>query len=92
VRHHLLTFLAVCGLSLWISGAERAAGVASVTKDWVRTAHGWESRAAVEPSPRQAPPRLHPGLVAAFQLGASVFCLLAFPASAVPARKRATAG
>jgi len=86
LRRHLFTFLAVCGLSLWISSAERAAGVAGMTKDWVRTAHGWEPHGVVRVTHDSPPPRLHPGLVAAFQLGASVFCLLAFPASAVPVR------
>ena len=87
MRRCLFTFLAVCGISLWISGAERAAGVAHATKDWVRTSHGWEPRQVVQVRRHTTSPRLHPGLVAAFQLGASVFCLLAFPASAVPVRR-----
>jgi hypothetical protein len=87
VRRHLVTFLAVVGLSAYIAGGERAAGVGRLTKDWVRTAHGWESREVVKVTHETAAPRLHPGLVAAFQLGASVFCLLAFPASAVPVRR-----
>jgi hypothetical protein len=92
LRRSLFTFLTVCGISLWISGGERAAGVAHGAKDWVRTAHGWEPRQVVQLTHEAAPPRLHPGLVAAFQLGASVFCLLAFPASAVPVgRSRARA-
>jgi hypothetical protein len=87
VRRHLITFLAVVGLSLYLVGGERAVGVNHLTKDWVRTSYGWEPREVVQATHETAPPRLHPGLVAAFQLGASVFCLLAFPASAVPVRR-----
>jgi hypothetical protein len=90
VRRHLLTFLTVVGISLYIAGGERASGGGRLTKDWVRTAHGWESREVIQVTAQSAPPRLHPGLVAAFQLGASVFCLLAFPASAVPVRRSRT--
>lgn len=87
MRRHLLPFLTVVGLSMYIASGERAVGVATLTKDWVRTIHGWESREVLEVTHETGPPRLHPALVAAFQLGASVFCLLAFPASAVPVRR-----
>jgi hypothetical protein len=83
VRRFLFTLLTVVGLSMLISGSEQAGGVSPGAKDWVRTADGWESRHVVQARPRMAAPALHPGLVAAFQLGASVFCLLAFPAQVV---------
>jgi hypothetical protein len=86
VRRSLLTFFAVVGISFWISNLERADGVPSSAPQWVRTVDGWEPRVVVENHPRFIPPALHPGLMAAFLLGASVFCLLAFPAQAVALR------
>ena len=80
MRRSLLTILLVAAISGWISYGERAAGLATEAKNWVRTADGWESRqvlAAYEPS---TPPAVHPVVIAAFQLGASLFFLAAFPA------------
>jgi hypothetical protein len=86
LRRFLLTFLAVVGLSLWISSVERASGEPRLTKDWVRTADGWESRGVVAARPAAFAPALHPALVATFQLSFSVFCLIAFPTQVVVRR------
>jgi hypothetical protein len=88
VRQSLLTLLIVAAISGWISHGERAAGLSGEPIDWVRTADGWESRTAVEPYELSAAPAVHPAVVAALQLGASMFFLVAFPArvTAVPAR------
>ena len=80
MRRGLLTFLFVTAISGWISQGEQAVGLASPTGDWVHTAAGWELRTALERTPRRAPVDIHPSLVAAFQLGASLFFLIAFPA------------
>jgi hypothetical protein len=72
----------VC-LANWIQGVENAAGDPRPKTDWVRTVDGWESRHAVETHSRGAHAELHPGLVAAFLLGASIFSLVAFPARVV---------
>jgi len=48
--------------------------------DWVRTSDGWESSAVLRMEPFEpAEPAVHPGLIATFQLGVSLFALLAFP-------------
>ena len=80
MRHSLLTLLIVAAISGWISRGERAAGLSGQAIDWVRTTDGWESRTAVEPYELSAPPAVHPAVVAALQLGASLFFLVAFPA------------
>ena len=51
-----------------------------MVSNWVRTADGWEPSGVlrVESRPATKDP-LHPLLVASFQLGASLFALLAFP-------------
>ena len=82
LRRSLLTILIVAALSAWISHGERAAGV-SPGNEWVRTADGWESRRALELPEPSTPPPVHPAVIAAFQLGASLFFLLAFPTLAV---------
>ncbi len=80
----MLRSLAIIAVVAAISGllshwehaqAERGSPLA-----WVRTADGWEPSAALSTHsfPHSAP-TLHPLLVASFQLGASVFVLLAFP-------------
>lgn len=46
---------------------------------WVRTADGWESSAVLSATSASTPPALHPVLVATFQVGVSLFALLAFP-------------
>ena len=84
MRRGLLTFLFVSAISGWICNGEQAIGLASTAGDWVHTAQGWESRTVLERAPRRAPVDLHPGLIAAFQLGASLFFLIAFPARVSP--------
>jgi hypothetical protein len=69
---------------MWIQGVENAAGVSRPRTEWVRTVDGWQSRHAVEIRAQTAQRDLHPGLVAAFVLGASMFCLVAFPARVSP--------
>ena len=78
----LATVLIVAGISAWISWGERTAGLTAYATDWVRTADGWESRRVVEPYRPLAPPAVHPGVIAGFQLLASLLVLAAFPASA----------
>jgi hypothetical protein len=88
-----LTLLIVAAISGWISRGEHAAGLSGGPTDWVRTADGWESRTAVEPYEVSAPPAVHPAVIAAFQLGASLFFLVAFPArvTALSARNSSAA-
>ena len=70
----------VAGISTVISGWEHAQADRHIGNDWIRTVDGWEPSAVLDaqlvPS---VPPALHPGLVAGFVLGASLFVLLAFP-------------
>lgn len=80
MRRSLLTILIVAAISGWISHGERAAGLGGVAKDWIRTADGWESRRALTAEETSAAPAVHPAVIAAFQLGASLFFLAAFPA------------
>ena len=80
MRRSLLTFLTVVCLASWIQGLESAAGVPRPKIQWVRTVEGWESRHAVDVRSQRGRGELHPGLVAAFILGASIFSLVAFPA------------
>lgn len=75
----LLVILIVAAVSGWISAGERAVGKPA-SSDWVRTSDGWESRIVVEARDESAPLAVHPGVVAALQLGVSVLFLLAFPA------------
>jgi hypothetical protein len=90
VRRSLLVILIVAVLSAWISRMERPAEATPYETDWVRTADGWQSRTVLAARTSVQPLALHPGLVAAFQLGASLFVLLAIPANvsavASPAR------
>jgi hypothetical protein len=80
LRRSLMTLLIVAALSAWINRAERAAGLPAEAGPWVRTSQGWQSRAAVEPQEVSSPPPVHPGVIAALQLGASLLFLVAFPA------------
>ena len=60
--------------------AERQPQTHSESAAWVRTVDGWEpSTVLTSHSMIEGSPALHPLLVAGFQLGASVFVLLAFP-------------
>jgi hypothetical protein len=83
----VFTILAVAAISGWISYGERASGDLRSGADWVRTADGWERRTALTVE-SESPSRfaaVHPGLVAAFQLTASLLVLVAIPGRAVPA-------
>jgi hypothetical protein len=78
MRRSLLTILIVAAIAGWISAGERAVG-RTAGSDWVRTADGWESRVVLEPQEESTGPPIHPGFLAALQLGVSVLFLLAFP-------------
>ena len=78
MRRSLLTILIVAAIAGWISAGERAVG-RPAGSDWVRTNDGWESRLVVETREESAPPAIHPGVIAALQLGVSLLFLLAFP-------------
>ncbi len=93
MRRSLLTILIVAAISAWLARAERAAGVGELEyaapnhPEWVRTADGWQRRVMLVPEPPTRAFDIHPGLVAAFQLGFSVLVLVAFPGKATPARR-----
>jgi hypothetical protein len=54
--------------------------ISTVSPAWVRTVDGWEPSSVLRTMPAvEYSPAVHPALVASFQLGASVFVLLAFP-------------
>jgi hypothetical protein len=90
VRRNILIILSVAALSYWIARAERAAGESGPLTDWIHTADGWESRSVL--AARQAPlPAIHPGLIAAFELMASLLALAAFPGRATPIPNRRVA-
>jgi hypothetical protein len=93
LRRSVFIILAVAVLSAWINHCERAIGLSAPSgashstrppTEWIRTADGWEPRAELDALPRTRGGRLHPALVAGFQLGASVFVLLAFPGRSAP--------
>lgn len=81
----LVTIVAVAAISCFLVKLQHAQGQ---LPDWVRTADGWEPSGVllVESRPLETP-ELHPLLVASFQLGASVFVLLAFPGSKPTAQR-----
>ena len=59
------------------------------TSTWVRTVDGWEPPEVLQVElPEDRTSRLHPSLVAFFQLGASLFALLAFPAAKSPSQRK----
>jgi hypothetical protein len=73
----IATVAAISGL---LSHLESAHAERHATPAWVRTVDGWEpSSVLTAQSISHDLPTLHPLLVAGFQLGASVFVLLAFP-------------
>jgi hypothetical protein len=78
MRRSLLTILIVAAIAGWISAGERAAG-RPAGSDWVRTNDGWESRIVLQPREESTTPTIHPGILAALQLGVSLLFLLAFP-------------
>jgi hypothetical protein len=95
VHRSLLTILIVAATSAWLGRTERAAGVGELKyaapnhPEWVRTADGWQHRIVLRPEPPSRAFDIHPGLVAAFQLGFSLLVLVAFPGKAVPVRRPA---
>lgn len=96
MRRWILVVLSVAALSSLIAWAERARSaeqhVNAGGADWVRTVDGWEPRAALRIQQPTKPIELHPAIVAAFQMGASLLVLLAFPGRAVPLSSTAAAG
>jgi hypothetical protein len=80
VFRSLVVISVVALLSGMISQLKPAQADRQVELAWVRTIDGWEpgSVLTAQDTVSQAP-TLHPGLVAGFQLGTSVFVLLAFP-------------
>lgn len=80
VRRSLLTILTVAALSGVISRLERAPAADAGRSKWVRTVDGWEPRWMLVRAVPSPSPQVHPGLVAALQLGASMLALVAFPA------------
>jgi hypothetical protein len=90
MRRSILVIVIVAVLSAWIGRADRAAGVPRSPQDWIRTADGWEQRASLVVERPTQPTQVHPGLVAAFQLGVSLLVLLAFPGRAIPVAKPAS--
>ncbi len=80
-----LTIVVVASLSYCLvhfrdAQGQRSTSVAARRTAWVRTVDGWESSGVLQRKPRgQAAPSLHPVLVASFQLGVSLFALLALP-------------
>lgn len=70
----------VAAISGLLSHLESAQAERHSDRAWVRTVDGWEpSSVLTTHSLVEGSPALHPLLVASFQLGASVFVLLAFP-------------
>lgn len=86
MRRSLLTILTVAALSGLINRWERAPAAVAGRGDWVRTIDGWEPRRVLNRDIPPASRQVHPGLVAAFQLGASTLALVAFPARVVAVR------
>jgi len=82
LRRLLITVLAVAGLCWCINSLENVQGERSPAPDWVRTVDGWERESVVTYQPPASTFfafEMHPALVASFQLGMSLFFLLAFP-------------
>ncbi|MDZ4659118.1 MAG: hypothetical protein SH868_16215 [Bythopirellula sp.] len=76
----LFVITTVAALSGLLSHLESAQAERHTNAAWVRTVDGWEpSTVLTSNSLSEGSPALHPLLVAGFQLGASVFVLLAFP-------------
>jgi hypothetical protein len=80
VLRSLLIIAVVAAIAAGLSRLEHAhSQIPTISPAWVRTVDGWEpSSVLTTPSPSPSPV-VHPALVAGFQLGASVFVLLAFP-------------
>lgn len=81
VLRSLLIISVVAAVAAGLNRLEHAhSQISTVSPAWVRTVDGWEPSSALTTTPATEPsPAVHPALVAGFQLGASVFVLLAFP-------------
>ena len=76
----ILTISAVAAISCYLANFEQAQGRRPEKPSWVRTADGWESSLVLQvDNSARTEPTLHPALVASFQLGVSLFALMAFP-------------
>lgn len=75
----IVTVAAIAGVISHFESAqaERQPPVQQIA--WVRTIDGWQHSSVLTAESASTPPALHPFLVASFQLGASLFALLAFP-------------
>jgi hypothetical protein len=81
VLRSLLIIGTVAAVAAGLNRLEHAhSQISTVTPAWVRTVDGWEQSSALTTMPAvEHSPAVHPGLVAGFQLGVSLFALLAFP-------------
>lgn len=81
VLRSLLIIGVVAAVAAGLNRLEHAhSQISTVTPAWVRTVDGWERSSVLTTMPAtEHSPAVHPGLVAGFQLGASLFALLAFP-------------
>ena len=93
----LLTVISVAVISYCLScwkhssGERIAIAAYAETTSWVRTSSGWERNSVLNLDQRPFfAPALHPSLVACFQLGISLFALLAFPSSCLQRENPAT--
>ena len=76
----LLIIAAVAAISTVLSHLEHAhSQMPTASPAWVRTIDGWEPSSVLTTGSNSSTPSLHPFVVAGFQLGASVFVLIAFP-------------
>jgi hypothetical protein len=77
----LLIIAAVAVISTVLSQLENAHSqqMPTASPAWVRTIDGWEPSSVLTTDSNSSTPSLHPFVVAGFQLGASVFVLIAFP-------------
>ena len=76
----LLIIAAVAAISTVLSQLESAhSQMPTASPAWVRTIDGWEPSSVLTTDTNSNTPSLHPFVVAGFQLGASVFVLIAFP-------------
>ena len=87
----LLIIAVVALLAAVISHLERAQAqrqVSAAPISWIRTVDGWEPSSVLSAESASSPPSLHPSLVASFQLGVSLFALVAFPTRRGSARQQ----
>jgi hypothetical protein len=75
----IVTVAAIAGVISHFESAQAERQPVVQPTAWVRTIDGWEPSSVLTAETASIPPSLHPFLVASFQLGASLFALLAFP-------------